>query len=167
VNKDDNKEMKRDTKIYQDYANEEVTESAEEQSYVEEHRQHQQSNRSEHNFPVKLHYMLSELENDGVDGIISVVALSPTNKVAVCWEITSLVSKQLLVGAKAEAEAEADTDTGLVLFHTLVILLFNYHHIQVVPSDFKHFKRLTSGKFTCFFRSLLEQHLKLRTSFTF
>jgi hypothetical protein len=73
VNKEDNKESKEDSKIYHDYANEKVTESAEKQSNVEgEHTQNQhQSNRNEDNFPVKLHYMLSELENDGVDGIVS------------------------------------------------------------------------------------------------
>jgi hypothetical protein len=72
VNKEDSNEMKQDTNMYHDYANEKVTESAEEQSYAEEYTQHQhQSNRNEHNFPVKLHYMLSELENDGVDGIVS------------------------------------------------------------------------------------------------
>jgi hypothetical protein len=66
---DEHKAMKQDPKAmlqnYHDYANdvEKVAESAEEQ--------HAQSNRGEHNFPVKLHYMLSELETDGMDDIVS------------------------------------------------------------------------------------------------
>jgi hypothetical protein len=47
--------------IYHDYASEaeKVPGSTEE------------PNHGEHNFPVKLHFMLSELETDGMDGVVS------------------------------------------------------------------------------------------------
>lgn len=54
---------------YHDYANEveRVDEIAADQRYPEEPT----ANRGEENFPVKLHYMLTELENDGMDDIVS------------------------------------------------------------------------------------------------
>jgi hypothetical protein len=56
---------------YHDYANkvEGVAESAEDQHHREELRR--SMNRGDQNFPVKLHYMLSELETDGMDDIVS------------------------------------------------------------------------------------------------
>jgi hypothetical protein len=59
---------------YHDYANE--AEKAEEsmgdlQQHTEEHTQSSSTNRGEQNFPVKLHYMLNELEKDGMDDIVS------------------------------------------------------------------------------------------------
>jgi hypothetical protein len=65
------KAMKQDPQTmalnYHDYANEV------EQVQVEEHPHAQppDSSHGEQNFPVKLHYMLTELETDGMDGIIS------------------------------------------------------------------------------------------------
>jgi hypothetical protein len=55
---------------YHDYANEteKLAERAENQRYMGEHTQ---PNPGEENFPVKLHYMLTELETDGMDDIIS------------------------------------------------------------------------------------------------
>jgi hypothetical protein len=55
---------------YHDYANEveRVEENAEDQCYTEEHMH---THLSEENFPVKLHYMLNELETDGIDDIVS------------------------------------------------------------------------------------------------
>jgi predicted nucleic acid-binding Zn ribbon protein len=58
---------------YHDYANE--VESGEEPGdlrLMEEHMQSSGMNHSgEQNFPVKLHYMLNELEKDGMDDIVS------------------------------------------------------------------------------------------------
>jgi hypothetical protein len=55
---------------YHDYANkvDGVAKSAD-----QHHRKEltQSMSRGEHNFPVKLHYMLSELETDGMDDIVS------------------------------------------------------------------------------------------------
>jgi hypothetical protein len=55
---------------YHDYANEveRVDENVGDQRYPEEPTQ---PNRGEENFPVKLHYMLTELENDGMADIVS------------------------------------------------------------------------------------------------
>jgi hypothetical protein len=55
---------------YHDYANEVVTVDAntKDQRCTEEHIR---PNHGEENFPVKLHYMLTELETDGMDDIIS------------------------------------------------------------------------------------------------
>jgi hypothetical protein len=55
---------------YHDYANEtkKLAERAENQHYMDEHTQ---PNPGEENFPVKLHYMLTELETDGMDDIVS------------------------------------------------------------------------------------------------
>jgi hypothetical protein len=55
---------------YHDYANEfdKVDANTKHQRYPEEHTQ---PSHGEENFPVKLHYMLTELETDGMDGIIS------------------------------------------------------------------------------------------------
>jgi hypothetical protein len=57
---------------YHDYANkvEGIAESVEDQHHSEELTR-AMTNRSEQNFPVKLHYMLSELETDGMDDIVS------------------------------------------------------------------------------------------------
>jgi hypothetical protein len=60
---------------YHDYANE--AEKREESlgdvhQHMEEHTQpSSMSNGGEQNFPVKLHYMLNELEKDGMDDIVS------------------------------------------------------------------------------------------------
>jgi hypothetical protein len=60
---------------YHDYASE--VEKGEESlgdlhQHVEEHTQSSNmSNGGEQNFPVKLHYMLNELEKDGMDDIVS------------------------------------------------------------------------------------------------
>jgi hypothetical protein len=56
---------------YHDYANkvEGIAESAEDRHRSEELLR--SMNRGEQNFPVKLHYMLSELEIDGMDDIVS------------------------------------------------------------------------------------------------
>jgi hypothetical protein len=53
---------------YHDYANEVEKAAAEDQHYMDEHTQ---PNQGEENFPVKLHYMLTELEFDGMDNVIS------------------------------------------------------------------------------------------------
>jgi hypothetical protein len=55
---------------YHDYASEveKVAERAEDQHYMDEHTQ---PNQGEENFPVKLHYMLTELETDGMDDVVS------------------------------------------------------------------------------------------------
>jgi hypothetical protein len=55
---------------YHDYANEvvKVDANTKDQRCTEEHTH---PNHGEENFPVKLHYMLSELETDGMDDIIS------------------------------------------------------------------------------------------------
>jgi hypothetical protein len=53
---------------YHDYANEVEKVVAEDQRYMDEPVQ---SNQGEENFPVKLHYMLTELEIDGMDDIVS------------------------------------------------------------------------------------------------
>jgi hypothetical protein len=55
---------------YHNYANEaeKVAEMDEDQRYVDKHTQ---PNPGDVNFPVKLHYMLTELETDGMDGIVS------------------------------------------------------------------------------------------------
>jgi hypothetical protein len=57
---------------YHDYANEveKVEESLGDLHHMEEHTQ-SSMNRGEQNFPVKLHYMLNELEKDGMDDIVS------------------------------------------------------------------------------------------------
>jgi hypothetical protein len=58
---------------YHDYANvteEETKRSASEDQLSKEKHPHCKSV-VEHNFPLKLHYMLSELENDGMDSIVS------------------------------------------------------------------------------------------------
>jgi hypothetical protein len=55
---------------YNDYANE--VEKGEERTgnlLIEEHTS--MNRRGEQNFPVKLHYMLNELEKDGMDDIVS------------------------------------------------------------------------------------------------
>ena len=56
---------------YHDYANnvEGIAESAEDRHHSEELSR--SMNRGEQNFPVKLHYMLNELEKDGMDDIVS------------------------------------------------------------------------------------------------
>jgi hypothetical protein len=62
---------------YHDYANE--VEKVETESAGDLHYQHLEehtpsssmSNGGEQNFPVKLHYMLNELEKDGMDDIVS------------------------------------------------------------------------------------------------
>jgi hypothetical protein len=60
---------------YHDYANE--AEKGEESlkdvyQHMEEHKQSFKLNHGgEQNFPVKLHYMLSELEKDGMDDVVS------------------------------------------------------------------------------------------------
>jgi hypothetical protein len=60
---------------YHDYANEaEKGEGSLENlqhQHVEEHTQSSSLNRGEQNFPVMLHYMLNELEKDGMDNIVS------------------------------------------------------------------------------------------------
>jgi hypothetical protein len=56
---------------YHDYANEvKGEESLGDLHHMEEHTQ-SSMNRSEQNFPVKLHYMLNELEKDGMNDIVS------------------------------------------------------------------------------------------------
>jgi hypothetical protein len=57
---------------YHDYSNEaeKAEESIGDLQQMEEHPQ-SAMNRGEQNFPVKLHYMLNELEKDGMDGIVS------------------------------------------------------------------------------------------------
>jgi hypothetical protein len=56
---------------YHDYAYEveKVDANTTDQRYTEEHTLPNRS--EERNFPVKLHYMLTELEIDGMDGIVS------------------------------------------------------------------------------------------------
>jgi hypothetical protein len=57
---------------YHDYANE-VEKGEESQGdlhHMEEHTHHA-NHGGEQNFPVKLHYMLNELEKDGMDDIVS------------------------------------------------------------------------------------------------
>jgi hypothetical protein len=61
---------------YHDYAHEveKVEERAEDlrHQHMEEHTQSSNmSNGGDQNFPVKLHYMLNELEKDGMDDIVS------------------------------------------------------------------------------------------------
>jgi hypothetical protein len=58
---------------YHDFANEgeKAEESMGDLQHTEEHTQAPSMNRGEQNFPVKLHYMLSELEKDGMDDIVS------------------------------------------------------------------------------------------------
>jgi hypothetical protein len=57
---------------YHDYANEVETgkKSFGDLHHMQEHPQ-SSMNRGERNFPVKLQYMLNELEKDGMDGIVS------------------------------------------------------------------------------------------------
>jgi hypothetical protein len=57
---------------YHDYANEaeKSEESLGDLHHMEEQTQ-SSMNRGEQNFPVKLHYMLNELEKDGLDDIVS------------------------------------------------------------------------------------------------
>jgi hypothetical protein len=57
---------------YHDYAKEaeKSEESMGDLQHTEEHTQ-SSMNRGEQNFPVKLHYMLNELEKDGMDDIVS------------------------------------------------------------------------------------------------
>jgi hypothetical protein len=57
---------------YHDYANEveKGEESLGDLHHMEDHTQ-SSMNHGEHNFPVKLHYMLDELEKDGMEHIVS------------------------------------------------------------------------------------------------
>jgi hypothetical protein len=57
---------------YHDYANEveRVDENAVDQRYMKE-GEHTLPNLGEENFPSKLHYMLTELETDGMNDIVS------------------------------------------------------------------------------------------------
>jgi hypothetical protein len=67
---DDKQRSKKVVPVYYDYANEveKVAESVEFQRCMDEHPQ---LKCDEGSFPVKLHDMLSEMEADGMDGIVS------------------------------------------------------------------------------------------------
>jgi hypothetical protein len=77
-NKNEEKAEHRVEKVfhdYHDYDNEvekaEVSLENLHHQLVEEHTQSSSMNRGEQNFPVMLHYMLNELEKDGMDNIVS------------------------------------------------------------------------------------------------
>jgi hypothetical protein len=77
-NKNEEKAEARNDKVfhnYHDYANEvEKGEGSLGDLYQQHTREHTQSssmNHGEQNFPVMLHYMLNELEKDGMDNIVS------------------------------------------------------------------------------------------------
>jgi hypothetical protein len=76
-NTNEEKEEHRDEKVvhnYHDYADEveKGEESVGDMHYMDEHTQSSGMNYGgEQNFPVKLHYMLNELEKDGMENIVS------------------------------------------------------------------------------------------------